>query len=332
MNHAAFQRRYRRLRDQIDRHLRTLVNRQYPRDFSRSLSYVLRARGKRVRSTLVMVSCEAVGGRAADAIHAGAAAEMMHNFTLVHDDIMDHAATRRGQPTVHTKWDPSIALLTGDVLLGMAYQSLLLTKTRRMPQLVDLFTEGLLDVCEGQALDLDFERRQRVTLREYSSMIDKKTGALLAMSAGMGGAIGGGTRKEVRALYRFGLHLGRAFQIQDDLLDVVADQKEFGKRIGGDIVERKKTFLALTALERTSGNDRQLLREVFGRQGTLKTNQHRVVADVTAIYGRYGVIEAAQRQIARETHLAQRMLRLLPKNNGSAMLLWFSDLLLHRMS
>jgi geranylgeranyl diphosphate synthase type II len=152
------------------------------------------------------------------------------------------------------------------------------------------------------------------------------------MSAGMGGVIGGGTREEVQALYRFGLHLGRAFQIQDDLLDVVADQKEFGKRIGGDIVERKKTFLALTALERTSGNDRQVLREVFGRQGTLKTYQHHVVADVTAIYRRYGVIEAAQRQIARETHLAQRMLRLLPKNNGSAMVLWFSDLLLHRMS
>jgi len=332
MNHTSFQRRYIRLRDQIDRHLGTLVNMQYPKDFSRSLYYVLRARGKRVRSTLVMASCEAVGGRAADAIHAGAAVEMMHNFTLVHDDIMDHAASRRGQPTVHTKWDSSIALLAGDVLLGMAYQSLLLTKTKRMPQLVDLFTEGLLDVCEGQALDLDFEQQRRVTLREYLSMIDKKTGALLAMSAAIGGAIGNGTREEVRTLYRFGLHLGRAFQIQDDLLDVVADQGKFGKKIGGDIIERKKTFLALTALERTRGTDQQLLREVFGRQGTLKTNQHRVVATVAAIYRRYGVIEVAQRHIARETHLAQGLLRLLPRNNGSAMLLWFSDLLLHRMS
>jgi geranylgeranyl diphosphate synthase type II len=332
MNDSTCERRYRHLRDLIDRHLRTLVNREKPVNLARALRYVLHARGKRVRGALVVFSCEAVGGRATDAMQAGAAVEMMHNFTLVHDDIMDHAATRRGRPTVHTKWDQSIALLSGDVLLGMAYRSLLSTKTRCMPELVDLFTQGLLDVCDGQALDLEFEQRSRVTLQEYAGMIGKKTGALLAMSAAMGGVAGGGTRKEVRSLYQFGLHLGRAFQIQDDLLDVIAEQKEFGKRIGGDIIERKKTFLALTALKYARGKDRLRLRRIFKRRGRMQEDYRQVIAEATGIYRQYGVIDAARQQIARETHLAQRSLRALPRNNGSAMLLWFSGMLLQRTS
>lgn len=332
MNDTACERRYRSLRDLMDRHLRTMADRETPDNLLRALRYVLDAGGKRVRSTLVMLSCEAVGGQGRVALHAGAAMEMMHNFTLVHDDIMDHAETRRGRPTVHTKWDQNVALLAGDVLLGMAYRSLLATDTPRIAELAGLFTEGLLTVCEGQALDLAYEQRPRVTLAEYDRMIDKKTGALLAASAAMGGVIGGGTNRQIRALYRFGLRLGRAFQVQDDLLDVVGQQKKFGKHIGGDIVERKKTFLALTALQRARGRDRVKLRHLFSGQARQAGNPRRLIAEVTGIYRRSDVVETAQRQIARETGLALRELRALPRNNASEMLHWFSGMLLQRTS
>jgi geranylgeranyl diphosphate synthase type II len=278
-----------------------------------------------------LLSCEAVGGRLTDAIHAGAAVELMHNFTLVHDDIMDEAPSRRGRPSVHAHWDVNNALLVGDVLLGLAYRSLLKTRSKQIQRITDLFTTALLEVCEGQARDVEFEHRDDVDLQDYIGMIGKKTGGLISMSTELGGLIGHGTSRHVKALRAFGRHLGRAFQIQDDLLDVVAEEKKLGKAIGGDIVVGKKTFLLLTALERASGKDKTILQSVMKRRPPEDARQH-IVDTVTAIYRRYGVIEESVQKIQRSTDNATAALEELPGNRATEMLRWFSEQLVKRVS
>jgi len=345
MKHVAEARRYAVLRRRIDRYLHTVMKKR-PRSTARELwdacRYVVETGGKRVRSTLVLLSCGSVGGRVESAVHAGAAVELMHNFTLVHDDIMDKAPSRRGNPTVHVKWNLNNALLVGDVLLGLGYTCLLSTSSRNIQRIAQSYTTGLLEVCEGQALDMEFEQRDDVTLREYMQMIGKKTGGLIAMATELGGLLGGGTPRQVHALRDFGAHLGRAFQIQDDLLDVVAEEEKLGKAIGGDIVVGKRTFLLLTALERASGRDREVLEAVL-RHGTetdpatraidVTTGERsRVVEAVTDIYRRHGVIDEAVRHIERSTARATAALDLLPRNASTRMLRWFSELLVKRAS
>ncbi len=331
--HKEFDRRYTSLRKLIDSRVKNLAGVWESRDIEEGCNYVLAAGGKRVRAVLLLLSCEAVGGRVRDAVHAGAAVEIMHNFTLVHDDIMDNADARRGRPTVHRKWNVSTALLVGDVLLGLAYKSMTAKRTGETHRIVSLLTSGLLEVCEGQALDLEFERRATVSLKEYFMMTGKKTARLLSMSTELGGIIGGGTAIQIRQLRKFGHALGRAFQLQDDLLDVVADEKAFGKKVGGDITEGKKTFLLLTAWQRARGGDKELLARVMtdgGNKTLSAANRKRRVATVTSIYEKYGVIEAARVQIDRETRAAVRALAGLPQNRATHMLKWFSEHLLHR--
>ncbi len=329
MSTQAFQKRYDALRRLVDRHLLSLVRPDNPRDLSEGCRYVLSTGGKRVRPVLVLVSAEAVGGKVATALDAAAATEIMHNFTLVHDDIIDNACSRRGRPTVHVKWDLNYALLVGDVLIGLAYRSLLRTRSERMGRIVALFTSGLAEVCEGQALDLNYAQRGQVSLRQYFAMIEKKTARLFSMSAELGGLVGGGTPRQVEALRRFGHYLGRAFQVQDDLLDVVADQHQFGKHIGGDIIEGKKTFLLLSALERARGKDRQALQRIMLQQ---QPGGKQPVRQIAAIYNQTGAIERARRQIRRDTQKAMSALSALPSTRATAMLRWLSDHLLNRVS
>jgi len=329
MTTQSFQRRYKRLRRLVDHRLMSLVRTDDSRDLSEGCRYVLSAGGKRVRAVLVLLSSEAVGGTTANALHAAAAAEVMHNFTLVHDDIMDHASSRRGRPTVHVKWNVNYALLVGDVLLGLAYRSLLSTRSDHLRRMVGLFTSGLHEVCEGQALDLRYEQDRRVTLDQYFAMIEKKTARLFSMSTELGGLAGGGTPQHVSALRTFGHYLGRAFQVQDDLLDIVAEQQQFGKRIGGDIVEGKKTFLLLSALERARGREKEALQRIMSRR-------HRAgkgtVARIAGIYTQTGAIDAARTHIQRDTQKAATALDTLPRNSATAMLHWFSGYLLTRVS
>lgn len=320
------------LRRMVDRRLATVVSRGGPRDLTDACRYVLAGGGKRVRSTLLLLSCEAVGGRLNDALDAGAAIETMHNFTLVHDDVMDNAPSRRGRATVHIRWDLNNALLTGDILLGLAYRSLLRTRSESLPHLIALFTTGLIEVCEGQALDLEFEARSDVTVDEYFTMIEKKTGRLISMATEMGAIIGGGSRAHIDALRLFGHYLGRAFQLQDDLLDVVAEEKQFGKTIGGDIIEGKKTFLLLKAAERAAGKDRILLRKILKRGARGSDSSRATVAAVTALYRRTGVLDETMDQIHRNTRKAVAILDALPAGRATAMLRWLSDSLLHRVS
>ena len=336
MTTPVFESRYRELKGSVDRRLSALAGRPGQGDLSRGLRYVLRGGGKRVRSTLLLLSCEAVGGRVGDALDAGAAVEMMHNFTLVHDDIMDNARTRRGKPTVHTKWNVNNALLVGDVLLGMAYNSMLRTRSQGVQDIAKVFTYGFLEVCEGQALDLEFGQRKAVSVTEYFKMIEKKTARLISMACEIGAMIGNATNRHRQALTRFGRHLGRAFQVQDDLLDVVAEPGRFGKTVGGDILEGKKTFLLIKAAGSAKGRDRTIIQKAFRmnsvRNRWTAARRREWVAKVTDVYIGTGVLDAAKRQIASDTRNATAALEELPANEATDMLHWFSGMLLQRMS
>ncbi len=329
MSAAVYYNKLQELHRMIDLRLRSIVKEREPKDLSDGCRHVLSAGGKRVRSTLVVLACEAVGGSMRSALDAGTAVELLHNFTLVHDDIMDNAASRRGKPTVHTKWDLNNGVLVGDVLLGLAYRSLLRTRTKQLHRSVELLTNSFLEVCKGQALDLEFERRSRVTVKDYFRMIEMKTGRMISMSAELGAIVGNGSEQQIRSLRSFGHYLGRAFQLQDDLLDVVADEKHLGKTIGGDIVAGKKTFLFIKAVERAAGNDKKILEGIVkNRRAAKKTS----VAAVTALYRKYGVLEATEDQIRRNTVRATAALTVLPDNSSTRMLHWFSGILLQRIS
>ncbi len=332
MNTADFRRQYDRYRQLVDNRLASVVGKGAPAGLREGCRYLLEGGGKRVRSTLVLLSCEAAGGHAREAVDAGVAVEMVHNFTLVHDDIMDNAPSRRGQPTVHTRWDVNTAILVGDITLGHAYRSLLKTGGRASERIAALLTEGVIDVCEGQGLDLELARKHNSTLREYFRMIEKKTARLMATAAEIGAVIGGGTAAQVRALRTFGLRLGVAFQIQDDLLDVVADERRLGKAIGGDILEGKKTFLLLRGTELARGRDRQILAGVQALRAGAPRRRVDLVGRVTEIYRRCGVIDEARGRIRRETARAVRALDVLPDTRARDMLESFAHHLLHRVA
>jgi len=312
---------YETLRRRVDAVLSGMAREAKPFWMRRAVLHVVKGGGKRVRPVLLLLACRALNGNLSRALHAAVAVELLHSFTLVHDDIMDHAPTRRGRPAVHTRWGIDRGVLAGDVILGLAYEALLRSVPRGRRTLAPSLTRALLDVCEGQAIDLDFQERRRVTLREYFVMIEKKTAALIGLSTGLGGIIAGGSDASVRSLQTFGRHLGRAFQVRDDLLDVVAEERSFGKIVGGDILERKKTFLVLQAMKKASGKDLALLRDVFGPGRRARGS----VARVAGIYRRLGVLEDAHRRIRRETHRAKEAIRSFPGNDGTTMLRWMAD-------
>lgn len=321
-----FDRKYQKYRSIIDQKLRTAIRKTEPISLYEPTKYVLAASGKRIRPLLILLSCEAVGGTANQAIHAAVAIEILHNFTLVHDDIMDNASSRRGRATVHTRWDPNIAILVGDELVAVAYRELLKTQSRAIAHVADVFTEGVVEVCEGQSYDKEFETVNHVTLNDYLLMISKKTGKLFSVSSEIGALIGGGTDREVRALRAFGTSIGRAFQIQDDLLDIVADEKEFGKKIGGDILEGKKTFLLIQAYERAAGADKKIIRAIMNKKGI--SPKH--IPLVKEIYERTGVIDIAKQWIDRDIRQASLHLQKLRDTPARSMLYWFSEMILNR--
>ncbi len=290
-------------------------------------SYILNSGGKRLRPLLVLLSAKAVGGKFTDAYNAAAAVEMLHNFTLVHDDIMDNADKRRGRLTLHKKYDHNTAILAGDSLLSIAYEFLLKDCNGNAKEVISAFTHGLIEVCEGQSLDTDFELRKNVSLSEYIVMIKKKTAAMAEMCCRIGALLGGGTKTQVNALGNYGLNLGIAFQIQDDLLDISADEKEFGKTIGGDLVEGKKTFLFLEALEKSKGEDRKKLLKVIEKKG-IRRNQ---VAGYKMIYEKLGVLDDARREIKGYTQKALRPLNSLNDENKK-IFKWLADSLIYRTS
>lgn len=301
-------------------------NEKYPYTLFDPLNYIMSGGGKRVRPILVLLSCEAFGGDINDALDAAIAVEILHNFTLVHDDIMDNANTRRGKETIHRKWDVNAAILVGDELIGLSYRSLLRSKTNNITGVLQAFTDGVIEVCEGQALDKEFELSADVALDDYIIMIRKKTAELLRTSSVMGAIIGNADKEGINAISQYSENIGIAFQIQDDLLDVIADEGEFGKKIGGDIIERKKTFLYLKALEILNGKERD---DFIYLYNTL-TGEKSKIMEIIDTYNRICVIGSAKDEIASYTAKANESLKCLKNNNTRQQLLSFSDMLLNR--
>ncbi len=223
-----------------------------PENLYKPIDYILRLPGKRIRPVLTMMAAEIFGVNYARALPAAMAVEVFHNFSLVHDDIMDDAPLRRGNETVHEKWGLNAGILSGDAMLILAYQYFEQYEPEVFRALAKLFSKTALEVCEGQQLDVDFEIRDDVTIDEYLKMIEYKTAVLVAAALKMGAIVAGTTSSNCEAIYAFGLHLGIAFQLQDDYLDVYGDPATFGKQSGGDIIENKKTYLYLKAIASAS--------------------------------------------------------------------------------
>lgn len=245
----------------------------FPATLYDPLEEFLQNTGKRIRPVLCLMGNELFGEIQQDAFHAAAAVELFHNFTLIHDDIMDKAPLRRGKPTVHAVHGEPTALLGGDVMLVVAYDYLNRLSSDYLGRAIQLFNKTAKEVCEGQQLDMDFEKKSTVTLDEYLQMISLKTSVLLASSLQLGALIGGAGESNQQHIYEFGLNLGIAFQIQDDYLDAFGDPEKFGKQVGGDIQSNKKTFLMIHALETAESDDLKTLNQLMQENPTDKVQQ-----------------------------------------------------------
>jgi geranylgeranyl diphosphate synthase type II len=262
--------------------------------------YTLQAGGKRLRPTLVLLAADLYDADLNQAITPAVGLEMYHNFTLLHDDVMDRAEERRGRPTVHVRWDENTAILSGDAMQGLAYQLIATAPAPCLKQVLDLFTQTNIEICEGQQLDMEFETRSEVSTEEYIQMIRLKTAVLLGCALKMGALIAGAPQAEAQALYAFGENLGLAFQLQDDWLDCWGDPKTFGKRIGGDILNDKKTFLLIHTLRHATEQDRAtLLRELSPATAVLDEGDK--IELFCDCYRKSGA-EAACRDLIRDYH------------------------------
>ena len=229
--------------------------------------YILSSGGKRLRPVLLLLTAKSFGVSLENAMPCALAVEVFHNFTLVHDDIMDHAATRRGRETVHKRWDEATAILSGDYLLALSYELLSQTAPQFVAPVLRAYHKMVKMLCEGQAMDKAFETRRDVTLEEYFKMIERKTGALIQAAFEIGGIIGDASEQEMEYLLALGKHVGRAFQIQDDLLDLTADSHKWGKKVGGDLIEGKKAYLLLKALSVASGKEKVFFQTIIDNNG-----------------------------------------------------------------
>lgn len=258
------------------------------------ITYSMAGGGKRLRPMLLLLACGLYTDDIRSALPAAAAVETFHNFTLLHDDIMDHAAVRRGKPSVYAKWGQNAAILSGDAMLICAYRLLAQSSEAQLPELLKVFNEMALQVCEGQQYDMDFENKPKVSVVEYMHMIELKTSVLLAGSTVIGAMLGGAPEEDRRKLRRFATELGLAFQLQDDLLDSYGDER-LGKAIGGDILEGKKTYLMITAMSHAGEPDREVLRSTAKNP---KLTDAEKIAAVKAVYDRYDIPRLTEQQIS----------------------------------
>lgn len=265
-----------------------------PRSLYEPISYTLSLGGKRIRPILCLMSANLFSDIIDKAVKPAMALEIFHNFTLIHDDIMDNADVRRGKPTVFKKWNTNVAILSGDAALIVAYKYLSQTEGQYLPEVLKVFNNTALQVCDGQQFDMDFEKLHVVTEDDYLKMIELKTSVLLAAATKIGAICGGAPMADAEHLYSFGKYLGIAFQLQDDLLDTYGDPKVFGKAIGGDIIENKKTFLMINALKLASPASQATL------QGLIKNSEmerDEKIAAVKAIFDEANVKEITERKV-----------------------------------
>ena len=290
---------------ELQQHLENAVAQKEPRQLYDPIEYILSLGGKRIRPALTLMVCDFFGTDFKKAMSAALAVELFHNFSLIHDDIMDNAPLRRGKRTVHEKWDVNTAILSGDAMLILAYRFFENYEPKMFHEVAKLFSETALQVCEGQQLDMDFETRDDVTLVEYIQMIDHKTAVLLGAAMKMGAIVAEVSESDKDKIYQFGRNLGIAFQLQDDYLDVFGNPETFGKQVGGDIISNKKTFLYLMAVGEGTSAQAEELEHLFTINPKDPADK---IATVKEIFLSSGAAEATQAEIEKFSHLAYSLL------------------------
>lgn len=282
------------IQEKVNAYIASLPYERKPKSLYDPIEYVLAAGGKRIRPSFVLMAYNLFHDDVDRILPVATALETYHNYTLLHDDLMDKADMRRGRPTVHKKWDDNTAILSGDTMLVLAYEHLAKCDTEYLKPALDLFTETALEVSEGQQFDMEFETRNDVAEEEYIEMIRLKTSVLLACALKMGAVVAGASDADANALYAFGEKVGLAFQLQDDLLDVYGDPKVFGKAIGGDITSNKKTFMLINAFNRADAGTRA---ELESWTTATEFDPAEKIAAVTEIYNRLGIDKLAEQRI-----------------------------------
>jgi len=295
------------LQASIAERIRQIKFSKEPVELYEPINYILSLGGKRLRPALCLLSCDMFGGRIEDALDPAIGIEMFHNFTLLHDDIMDNAPIRRGKPTVHVKWDTNAAILSGDTMMALAYDFIMKAPDKVRTEVFSAFNKTAIEVCEGQQYDMNFETRDAVSLTEYIEMIRLKTAVLVAISLKIGAIIAGASGQDADTLYDFGVDIGIAFQLRDDLLDVFSNEEKFGKSKGGDILANKKTFLYLKALELANEGQKVQLRDYFSGS---TDDPHKKIAAVKSIFNALDIRKHTNLEIDKyyqkaKTHLAK---------------------------
>jgi len=288
-----------------------------PKGLYAPIAYTMAAGGKRVRPQLAMIACGIFGGNEQEVAPAAMALEVFHNFTLLHDDVMDKAEVRRGRPTVHIQWNENTAILSGDQMMIEAYKLLAEVPESKLHKVLRLFNKMATEICEGQQYDVNFESQEHVTIEEYLKMIRLKTSVLLATALQIGSYLAGANEAQQEALYQFGINVGLAFQIQDDILDVWGDPKTFGKAVGGDISCNKKTYVYLTAQQLANA---ELAEELHQWYGSVLDDNTEKIAAVKGIFEQLNVRAACEAVVEDYTQKALLILDTLPQNAATEQL------------
>lgn len=293
------------LLDIVRGHIAGLQFTRTPKGLYDPVSYVLSLGGKRIRPVLMLMAYNLYREDVKSILQPATGIEVYHNYTLLHDDLMDRADMRRGKATVHKVWNDNVAILSGDAMLVLAYQFMAQCASEKLKDVMDLFSQTALEICEGQQLDMEFEQRKDVKEDEYIEMIRLKTSVLLAASLKIGAILGGASKEDADALYDFGVNLGLAFQLKDDLLDVYGDPLRFGKNIGGDILCNKKTYLVIKAFEHANTDQEALLSDWFTRE---TFDPQEKIAAVTRLYNEIGVKALCENRIVEYSKRASESL------------------------
>ena len=309
-------------------YLENKIKTKEPQNLYDPIVYIMELGGKRLRPILTLISADVLGGKYEDALDAALAIEVFHNFSLVHDDIMDAAPLRRGEKTVHKKWDVNTGILSGDVMLINSYQYFESYPADLFKSLIKVFSKTAIEVCEGQQYDMDFEISDDVTVPDYIKMITYKTAVLVAAAMKMGAIIARSSEELQSAIYDYGINLGIAFQLQDDYLDAFGDPENFGKQVGGDIIENKKTFLYIRALELATEEEKRELKNLFSIK---PQDPQEKIQTVKQIFIKSGAAEVTREEIEKYTKRAFQILESLDApENKKGVLQRFGNKLMNR--
>ena len=314
------------LHDIIEKELSLLSYPNHPANLYQPIKYVLNIGGKRMRPILMLLSHQLFSSNINKSVKSALAIEVFHNFTLLHDDIMDKAPLRRGVETVHEKWDVNTAILSGDTMLVQSYELLSEVEDSNLREVLEVFNKAAREVCEGQQWDMDFENREDVTISDYLKMIEYKTSVLLAAALKIGAINGGASKEEAENMYQFGVNMGIAFQLKDDLLDAFGNPENFGKQVGGDILSKKKTYLYLKALENSNDLKKQFLLSYFSSE-----NKENNVEKVKNIFSELEIPKQTLSLMSEYYNKAMIHLDAI-KSNNKAPLILFSNQLKERIN